>query len=48
MIDKKAINYYYSFSEISTDINIYYIEALEINFHLPKFNLNIPNIERFI
>ena len=39
---------YFSFSEISTDINIYYIEALEINFHLPKFNLDIPNIERFI
>ena len=39
---------YFSFSEIDVDTDIYYIEALEINFHLPKFNLIIPNIERFI
>ena len=28
--------------------NAYLIEAMEINKHLPKFNLNIPNIEKFI
>ena len=37
----------FAFSETDKD-NAYLIEAMEINKHLPKFNLNIPNIERFI
>lgn len=38
---------YFAYTEVSF-LELFKIEAFEINYHNPKYNISIPNIERFL